>query len=144
MGLSSTNLGLSQVPRPSSPLFRCPDFLSEIHFVFLEHGETLADLSWGIAGLVPGRRSQAPTSEHTGHKGRVSPTFGKAGHPWHLQRPGGGAGCLHSSGEWNTDDVAVSGPWVHWGPPGSLATCPQPLRSQKVRSGPQPCRVLPL
>lgn len=79
---------------------------------------------------MPGRRG----SEHKDHKGQVSPTFGKAGRPWRPQRPGGGAGCLRSSGGWNTDDELGAGPWEHWGLPGSLVACPQPLRSQMVRS----------
>lgn len=38
---------------------------------------------------------------------------------------------LHSSGGWSTDDELGAGPREHWGPPGSLAVYPQPLKSQR-------------
>lgn len=79
-----------------------------------------------------------------GHKAQGPPTCGKAGHPWRLQRPDGGGGCLHSSGGWSTGDGAAAGPREHWGPPGSQAACRQPLRDQGGGSGPKACVLSPL
>lgn len=72
-----------------------------------------------------------------GCKAQGPPTCGKAGHPWHLQKPDGGGRCLHSSGEWNTGGGAVAGLWEHRGLPGSPEACQQPLSDQRGGSGPK-------